>query len=72
MLSRADQEVLQLSRFGSLVLREVTLQNNGKKPVLRASNGNTVWLDRVTALPENAAPYVIEQVEKIRRERFEG
>lgn len=69
---RADQEVLQLSRFGSLVLREVTLQNNGKKPILRATDGNTVWLDRVTALPENAAPYVIEQVEKIRRERFEG
>jgi hypothetical protein len=61
---RTDQEILNLTRFGSLVLKNVTLQNSGKQPVLRAKEGKTVWLDRVTCVPANAAPYALEQVDE--------
>ena len=66
---RADQEVLNLARFGALVLKNVTLQNGGKQPVLRAKEGRTVWLDRVTCLPPNTAPWVLEGVDETKTER---
>jgi len=67
---RADQEVLSLARFGALVLKNVTLQNSGAKPVLRAKEGRTVWLDRVTPIPPNPAPYAIEQVDETKTARI--
>ncbi len=66
---RADQEVLNLSRFGALVLKNVTLRNSGAKPVLRAKEGKTVWLYRVTCVPPNAAPWVLEGVDETKTER---
>jgi len=67
---RADQEILNLTRFGSLVLKNVTLQNSGAKPVLRAKEGRTVWLDRVTCVPANAAPWALEQVDETKTGRI--
>ncbi len=63
---RADQEVLNLTRIGALRLRNVTLRNNGAKPVLRATDGNLVQLAGVTVLPENDEPYVFEEIAAIR------
>jgi len=59
----SDQELLKLTRFGSLTLKNVTLQNNGKQPVLRAKEGNRVTLERVTCVPTNRAPFAIEAVQ---------
>lgn len=63
---RADQEVLNLTRFGALRLRNVTLQNSGAKPVLRATEGNVVQLAGVTVVPENDEPYVLDEIAAIR------
>lgn len=41
---RRDREVLNLTRFGALLLRRVTLANGGRGPVLKAREGTTVWL----------------------------
>jgi hypothetical protein len=65
---RKDREVLNLTRFGALLLRRVTLTNGGHGPVLKAREGKTVWLDRVTCVPENAAPFAIEEVETTRKD----
>jgi len=59
---KQDQEVVNVSRFGSLVLSNVTLHNSGQKPVLRARDGNRLQLDRVTSLPTNTAPFAVENV----------
>jgi hypothetical protein len=67
---RADREILNLARFGALVLKNVTLENSGTQPVLRAKEGKTVWLDRVTCVPANAAPYALEQVDETKTERI--
>ena len=63
---RADQEVLNLTRFGALRLRNVTLRNNGDGPVLRATDGDLVQLAGVTILPENDEPYVLDEIAAIR------
>ena len=60
-----DQEILNLNRFGALTLRNVTLQNSGQKPVLRARDGGLVRLEGVTCIPKNAEPFVLENVDKI-------
>jgi len=67
---KQDQPALHLTRFGSLTLRNVTLQNGGKGPVVRARDGRTVRLDRVTCVPANAAPYAMEEVEKTLTDRI--
>jgi hypothetical protein len=64
---RADREVLNIERFGRLTLRNVTLANGGKVPVLRARNGKAVSLDRVAAAPERDAPFALEQIGEIRQ-----
>ncbi|MCC5844554.1 MAG: right-handed parallel beta-helix repeat-containing protein [Verrucomicrobia bacterium] len=40
----AAQPVIDIERFGSLFLEEVTLQNNGREPLLSARRGNRVAL----------------------------
>ena len=42
---RRNQPVLDLKRFGSLTLRNVTLENSGTKPVVKASDGKLVALE---------------------------
>jgi len=59
---REDQEVLNVARFGSLILSKVTLHNSGQKPVLRARDGNRIALEAVTAVPANPTPYAVENV----------
>jgi len=65
---RADREVLNLTRFGSLRLTNVTLQNSGRTPVLRAREGTTVWLDRVACVPENASPFALERIDETKND----
>lgn len=62
---RRDQEVFNVTRFGKVTLKNVTLQNSGQKPVLRAKDGNEVLLERVTCLPANSTPYAIEAVRTV-------
>ncbi len=62
---KQGQEVLNVSRFGSLTLRQVTLQNKGDQPVLRAQDGQLVVLDRVVSVVSNPAPFSLEQVGEI-------
>ena len=61
-----DRPVLDLTRFGSLLLRNVTLQNGGKTPALVARDGNTAQLERVTFIPQRDAPYTLEQIDTVR------
>ncbi len=63
---RADQEVLNVTRFGRLDLRNVTLTNSGSKPVLIASQGNRVHLTELTIPPTNEAPYRFTEIDDIR------
>jgi hypothetical protein len=60
-----DQELLDIKRFGRLELRNVTLQNNGNKPVIIAKDGNAIVLNNVTSVPQNAEPCEIHQVDEI-------
>ena len=60
-----DQELLDIRRFGRLELHNVTLQNKGNKPAITAKDGNTIVLDHVTSVPQNAEPYEIHQVDEI-------
>jgi hypothetical protein len=64
-----DQPLLDLTRFGTLVLRNATLENSGKTPALLARDGNTVWLDGVRWLPDRDAPYILEQIDRVRTAR---
>lgn len=64
---KSGQELLNLARFGSLVLSNVTLQNNGLKPVLRAKDGNSVRLERVTCVPARTAPFELENVTTVKK-----
>lgn len=66
------QEVINVSRFGSLVLSNVTLQNRGDQPVLRARDGRSVVLDRITTVPPNSAPFVLEKVSETRTNSAAG
>lgn len=59
------QPVLDLSRFGSLTLRQVTLQNGGEAPLIRARDGNRVVLDGVITVPEGPAPFSMERVKEL-------
>ncbi len=63
------QPVLDLSRFGSLTLRQVTLQNGGEAPLIRARDGNRVVLDGVITVPEGPAPFSMERVKEIASNR---
>lgn len=60
-----DQELIHITRFGRLELRNVTLQNSGHRSVIIAKDGNAIVLDRVTVTPENADPYQISHVDEI-------
>lgn len=62
---RADQEVLNLTRFGALDLRNVTLMNSRAKPVLLARQGNRVRLGEVTVAPGHTNPYQFEEVDAV-------
>ncbi len=66
---RRDQEVLDVRRFGLLRLSDVTLENGGRQPVLRAREGNRLELDGVRHLPENENPFAIEGVDAVETER---
>jgi hypothetical protein len=66
---RQDQPHLDLTRFGSLVLRQAVLENSGQTPGLVAREGDAVWLDRVRWVPQREAPYLLEQVETLRTGR---
>jgi hypothetical protein len=66
---RRDQPVLDIRRFGSLVLRQAVLENSGQTPGLVAREGDAVWLDRVRWVPQREAPYLLEQVETLRTGR---
>jgi hypothetical protein len=66
---RRDQPVLDVRRFGSLVLRQAVLENSGKTPGLVAREGDAVWLDRVRWVPQREAPYLLEQVENLQTGR---
>jgi hypothetical protein len=63
---KADQELLHVRRFGSLTLSNVVLQNSGSKSALQAREGNRIRLERVTCVPPNAAPFLLEQVNDAR------
>lgn len=60
-----EQELLNIRRFGRLELHNVTLHNSGNKPVIIAKRGNTIVLDHVNSVPENAEAYRIDQVDEI-------
>lgn len=62
---KRGQELLNLRRFGSLVLSKVTLHNSGKKPTLRAKEGNAVRLKDVVCEPSNAEPFAVEEVKSV-------
>jgi len=64
---RHNQTVLDLTRFGSLVLRDVTLQNSGTKPAVQARDGELASFKRVTCRPPNEIPYHLQQIKTIRR-----
>jgi hypothetical protein len=64
---RASQEVLNLARFGSLRLRQVSLHNDSSKPVLRAVSGNSVILEEVSPQPSNSSAFVLEGIDEISR-----
>jgi hypothetical protein len=59
---RASQEVLNLARFGTLRLHQVTLRNDGTQPVLRARAGNAVELDQVNPQPANPNAFALEEI----------
>lgn len=63
---REEQANIEARRFGSIHLNRVTLQNNGKVPVLRATDGATLSLREVTILPaDHAKPVVLHNVDAI-------
>jgi len=62
---RANQEVLNLTRFGELRLRQVSLQNDGTQPVLQARAGNRVSLEQVTCVPANPSPWLLEEIDQL-------
>jgi hypothetical protein len=62
---RQDQPHLDLTRFGSLVLRNVTLHNSVKAAALVARDGNAVRHARVRCVPERAAPFSLERIEAV-------
>jgi hypothetical protein len=64
---RADQEVLNLTRFGALRLRNVALQNNGAKPTLVARNGNEVELANLNSPSTLADPLRLDEIREIHR-----
>ena len=65
---RADQEVLHLTRFGALRLSNVTLQNSGAKPVVRAREGGLVQLSGVTIRPQSGKPYEFDAIDTLHKD----
>jgi hypothetical protein len=62
---RANQEVMNLSRFGKLDLYQVNLRNDGLQPVLRARDGATVRIRKVSSVPANPSPYLFEEIDLV-------
>jgi hypothetical protein len=60
-----DQPVLDINEFDSLTLREVRLANSGAHPVLTATRGHQVRIDRLAAVPENSEPHKFDAVDSI-------
>jgi hypothetical protein len=63
--THADQPVIEVNQFDTLTLRDVRLANNGARPVLTATRGNGVRIERLTAVPENLRPQAFDAVERI-------
>jgi hypothetical protein len=63
--AHADQPVLEVSQFDALTLRDVRLANSGKRPVLVASRGRTLRIERLTAIPENSRPYTLDALDTV-------
>lgn len=59
-----DQPVLDLIRFGSLILRDVTLVNSGNKPAVKAKEGKVVHFERVTCKPSNPRPFELHDIDR--------
>ncbi len=62
---RTGQPLLDLTRFGTVELRNVTLQNDKTAAAVVAKEGKRLVLDHVTCLPDRAQPYRYEQVEEV-------
>ena len=62
---RRNQPVLDLKRFGALTLRNVTLENSGTKPVVKASVGKLVSVERVTCVSANSVPYDLDDIDRV-------
>lgn len=60
-----DQPVLDVNQFDTLTLHDVRLANSGARPVLAATRGNHVRIERFSAVPENRRPHTLEAVERI-------
>lgn len=60
-----DQPVLDVNQFDTLTLLDVRLTNSGVRPVLTATRGNGVRIDRLTPVPENERPCRFEAVDRI-------
>lgn len=60
-----DQPVIEIRRFGTLYLSDVTLENSGERPVLRAIEGNAAEIEGLTAVPGSDRPYVLERVDAV-------
>lgn len=68
---RADQPVIDVTQFKSLVFRDVVLQNSGKSPVIVARDGGRVCLDRVRPIPKSETPHLLERIEDVQIDRWE-
>ena len=66
---KLTQKAARSEDFLAWVRRDVTLRNSGRKPVIRAREGNEVRIDRLTCLPDNPTPYVVEKIGAIHRDR---
>lgn len=62
---RRNQPVLDLKRFGALTLRNVTLDNSGTRPVVRASDGKLVSVEHVTCVSANSVPYDLDDIDRV-------
>jgi hypothetical protein len=64
-----DQPVLDINQFDALTLRDVRLANSGRHPVLTATRGNRVRIDRLVAKPDNLKASAFDAVDHIEKER---
>jgi hypothetical protein len=63
-----EQPVLDVNQFDTLTLRDVRLANSGARPVLTATRGNRVRIERLTAVPDNPRPHTIEAVDRVEQD----